>query len=138
MSKKQIVIVVAVIRNEAGDVLLAQRHQPEIPEIHGKWEFVGGGVDFGENPTNALIRECKEEIGVDVEVIRILPQVTSDIQKFDNGDELHVLALPYECKIISGNPKSTDVEIGEVKFFKLGEISKLDAFENIYRTIKLL
>ena len=82
--------------------------------------------------------EVLEEIGVEVEVLRLLPKVISDIQKFDNGDLLQVLVLSYECKIISGNPTSTDEEIGEVKFFPLEEIRNLDAFQNIYETIELL
>ena len=138
MAQKQSTIVVAIIRNDAGDVLLAKRNQPQTPEIHGKWEFAGGGVNFGEDPTDSLKREVREEIGIDVEVGRLLPKVISDIQKFDNGDELQVLVLSYECRIISGVPKSTDEEVGEVKFFSIDEIKKLDAFKNVYETVKLL
>ena len=138
MAQKQSTIVVAIIRNYAGDVLLAQRNQPQTPEIHGKWEFVGGGVDFGEDPIDSLKREAREEIGVEIEVIKLLPKVISDIQKFDNGDELQVLVLSYECLIISGVPKSTDDEVGKVKFFPVDDIKKLDAFKNIYETVKLL
>jgi len=138
MAQKQSTIVVAVIRNNAGDVLLAQRNQPQTPEIHGKWEFAGGGVDFGEDPADSLKREVLEEIGVEVEVGRLLPKVISDIQKFDNGDELQILVLSYECRIISGVPKSTDGEVGEVKFFPVDEIKNLDAFKNIYETVELL
>jgi mutator protein MutT len=138
MAQKQVTIVVAVITNEKGEVLLAKRNQPQTQEIHGKWEFVGGGVDFAEDPIASLKREVMEEIGVEIEVRRLLPKVISDIQKFQNGDELQVLVLSYECKIISGNPTSTDAEIGEVKYFSLGGIKSLDAFKNIYETVKLL
>ncbi len=138
MAQKQITIVAAIIRNEKGEVLLAKRNQPETTEIHGKWEFVGGGVDFGEDPVASLKREVLEEIGVEVEVLRLLPKVISDIQKYDNGNRLQVLVLSYECKIISGIPKPTDAEIGQVKFFSLEEIKNLDAFQNIYETISLL
>jgi len=138
MPQKQIIIVVAVITNETGEILLAKRHQPETPEIHGKWEFAGGGVDFGEDPTEALKRECREEIGVEIEVVRLLPKIISDIQKFNNGDQWQVLVLSYECKIISGSPKPSDEEISEVKFFPIDEIQKLDAFKNIYETVTLL
>ena len=138
MNRRQIVIVAAIILNQKGEILLARRNQPETPEIHNKWEFAGGGVDFGEDPEVSIKREVKEEIGVEVEVIRLLPKIISDIQKFDNNDELQVLVLSYECKITSGIPKPSDPEVGEVKFFPLEEISKLDAFENIYETIKLL
>jgi len=138
MAQRQITIVAAVITNEKGEVLLAKRNQPQTPEIHGKWEFVGGGVDFGEDPVASLKREVLEEVGVEVEVLRLLPKVISDIQKYDSGDQMQVLVLSYECKIISGTPTSTDREIGEVKFFPLEKIKNLDAFQNVYETIELL
>jgi 8-oxo-dGTP pyrophosphatase MutT (NUDIX family) len=138
MSQKQITIVVAVITNDAGNVLLAKRNQPQTPEIHGKWEFVGGGIDFGEDPTESIKREAKEEIGVEIEVVRLLPKVISDLQKFNNGDEWQVLVLSYECRIISGIPKPSDKEISEVKFFPIDDIKNLDAFQNIHETIELL
>jgi 8-oxo-dGTP pyrophosphatase MutT (NUDIX family) len=138
MTKNQITIVAAVIINEEGEILLAKRNQPETPEIHGKWEFAGGGVNFGEKPEAAVKRETLEEIGLEVEVVRLLPTIISDIQKFNNGDSVQVLVLTYECKIISGVPKVSDPEIAEVKFFRVEEISKLDAFQNIYETIKFL
>jgi 8-oxo-dGTP pyrophosphatase MutT (NUDIX family) len=50
MGKNQITIVVAIIRNENGDVLLARRNEPGLKDAHDKWEFVGGGIEFGENP----------------------------------------------------------------------------------------
>lgn len=135
--QKQITIVVALITNEKGELLLAKRNQPEMPEIHNKWEFVGGGIDFGEDPTEALKREVREEIGVEVDVVKLLPKIISDIQKFDNGDELQVIVLSYECKITDGVPKSTDEEVGEIKYFALDEIKNLDAFRNIYEAVKL-
>lgn len=139
MERKQITIVVAVITNEKGEILLAKRNQPDSPEIHGKWEFVGGGVEFGEEPVAALKREVMEEIGVDIQVVRLLPKVISDIQNFADGGKLQVLAIAYECKIISGIPQANlEEEIGEVKFFPRAEISQLDAFKNIYQTLDLL
>ncbi len=138
MEQKQITIVAAVITNEKGELLLAKRNQPQTPEIHGKWEFAGGGVDFGEDPVSSIKREVLEEIGVEIKVVRLLPKVISDIQKFNNGDQLQVLVLSYECKITSGTPNPTDNEIAEIKFFPLDEIKNLEAFKNIHETVDLL
>jgi mutator protein MutT len=138
MAQKQITIVTAVIRNEKGEALLAKRHQPETPEIHGMWEFVGGGINFGETPANAIIREIKEEIGVEAEIVKLLPEIISDTQKFESGDEIQFLILSYECKIISGEVKPTDTEIAETKFVPLNEVKNYKAFNNIYQTINFL
>ncbi|MFI6325265.1 (deoxy)nucleoside triphosphate pyrophosphohydrolase [Nonomuraea sp. NPDC050556] len=60
-----IVVVAAVIVSE-GRVLAAQRAEP--PSLAGGWEFPGGKVDPGESDQQALVRECQEELGVEVEV----------------------------------------------------------------------
>jgi 8-oxo-dGTP diphosphatase len=59
------IIVGAAIISE-GRVLACERALP--PEMAGKWEFPGGKVDPGETEEEALVRECQEELGVDVAV----------------------------------------------------------------------
>jgi 8-oxo-dGTP diphosphatase len=60
----KIVLVSAVALIDAdGRVLLAQR--PEGKSMAGLWEFPGGKVEDGETPEAALIRELKEELGID-------------------------------------------------------------------------
>lgn len=51
---------------EGGRLLAAQRAGP--PEMAGGWEFPGGKVDPGESDQEALIRECREELGVGIAV----------------------------------------------------------------------
>jgi 8-oxo-dGTP diphosphatase len=61
------VIVAAVIIID-GRVLAAERSAP--PEVAGRWEFPGGKVEPGESDAEALARECREELGIRVEVGR--------------------------------------------------------------------
>ncbi|AQZ68791.1 DNA mismatch repair protein MutT [[Actinomadura] parvosata subsp. kistnae] len=61
-----IVVVAAVIVADGGRVLAAQRAQPAA--LAGGWEFPGGKVDPGESEAAALVRECREELGVEVSV----------------------------------------------------------------------
>ena len=139
MEQKQITIVVAVIRNNKGEILLARRNSPEIPNAHNKWEFVGGGIDFGEDPIDALKRETKEEAGVDVEVIRLLPKIISETEILEEGKETQVIIISYECKIIGGELKAgLDQEIAELKFVPIEEVKNYNAFKNIPETLNLL
>lgn len=61
-------VVAAVIVATGGRVLAAQRAEPAA--LAGGWEFPGGKVDPGESDEAALVRECREELGVEVAVGR--------------------------------------------------------------------
>jgi 8-oxo-dGTP diphosphatase len=58
------IVVAAVIVGPGGQVLAAQRAAP--PALMGGWEFPGGKVDPGESELDALVRECREELGVEI------------------------------------------------------------------------
>ncbi len=60
----QIVVAGALIRD--GMLLVAQRDRP--PELAGRWELPGGKAAPGESDSDALVRELREELGVDVAV----------------------------------------------------------------------
>ena len=59
-----IIVGAAIIAD--GRVLACERAEP--PEMAGRWEFPGGKVEPGEGEVDALVRECDEELGVQVDV----------------------------------------------------------------------
>ncbi|MFF7166087.1 (deoxy)nucleoside triphosphate pyrophosphohydrolase [Streptomyces sp. NPDC008086] len=67
--KEQIVVGAALL--DAGRLLAARRSAPE--GLAGRWELPGGKVEPGEAPEVALVRELREELGVDAEVVERLP-----------------------------------------------------------------
>lgn len=60
-----VVVGAAIIKD--GRLFAAQRAQPA--ELAGGWEFPGGKVDPGESDEDALVRECAEELGVQVKLV---------------------------------------------------------------------
>ncbi|MFI9387850.1 (deoxy)nucleoside triphosphate pyrophosphohydrolase [Kutzneria sp. NPDC052558] len=62
----QIVVATAIVRN--GQVLAQQRAYPSADA--GRWEFPGGRVEPGESEESAVVRECREELCVEVSVGR--------------------------------------------------------------------
>ncbi len=122
---KQIIIVIAVIRNDAGELLMSRRIDPDFPEAHNTWEFVGGKIEFNETPENAVLREVKEETGLDVEILRLLPKIETNVWDKQDGDKVQVFILSYECRITGGKlytPEKYDSKIAELRFVKLEEV----------------
>lgn len=138
MEFKQITAVCALIVNENGMILIAQRHEPERPEMHGKWELVGGGIEFGEHPETTIIREVREEIGVNIKVLKLFPKIFIATAKSTSGENYHVTMITYECKITSGQPKPSDPEISNVRYVPPSEIKNMNAFDNLKEIASLL
>ena len=63
-STKIVEVAVAILQKPDGSFLLAQR--PPGKEYAGYWEFPGGKVEAGETPRDALVRELREELGIEV------------------------------------------------------------------------
>ncbi len=82
--------------------MLSQR--PLKKHLSGLWEFPGGKVEIGETPENALIREVKEELNIDISQKCIAPLTFSE---FDYKD-FHLLLLLYICRKWEGNPQSME------------------------------
>jgi len=66
-------VAVAVITDDKHQVLIARR--PTHTTHAGMWEFPGGKLEINESPTSALIREVKEEVGLDVKRYEYLGEV---------------------------------------------------------------
>ncbi|WP_105968233.1 (deoxy)nucleoside triphosphate pyrophosphohydrolase [Streptomyces geranii] len=66
----RIVVVGAALLRD-GHLLAARRSAP--PELAGRWELPGGKVEPGEAPEDALVRELREELGVDAEPVERVP-----------------------------------------------------------------
>ena len=64
MTKPLVLVVACALIDPDGRVLIAQR--PEGKQLAGLWEFPGGKIEPGETPEEALVRELKEELGIDV------------------------------------------------------------------------
>ncbi|GAA1704955.1 (deoxy)nucleoside triphosphate pyrophosphohydrolase [Microbacterium sediminicola] len=93
-------VVAAVIRD--GERVLVCRRAPHIGQS-GRWEFPGGKVEHEEDPVEALVREIREELDVD---IRVTGHITTDDTHV--GDRIIRLAC-YEAVLIGSHPTgSTD------------------------------
>lgn len=86
--------VVAAIIIEKEKVFATQRGYGEFKD---GWEFPGGKIELGEIPEAAIVREIKEELDTEIEVVKLLDTVEYDYPQF------HLSMDCFICKIKSGD-----------------------------------
>lgn len=86
--------VVAAIIIEKEKIFATQRGYGELKD---GWEFPGGKIELGETPEAAIVREIKEELDTEIEVVKLLDTVEYDYPQF------HLSMDCFICKIKSGD-----------------------------------
>lgn len=98
------VSVGAFIINDKGEVLLMKRSQNAKNE-RGKWEAPGGAVEFGETLEEAIRREMREELGVEIEIKKQFPAKSEILV----ADKQHWVPTTFLVHIAKGNtPKNVE------------------------------
>lgn len=116
--REQVLVAAAVVLR-GGRVLLSQRKRGS--HLAGAWELPGGKVEPDEDPRDAVVRELREELGVEVIVGDIL-DVT-----FHRYPEKSVLLLFYEAALADGSPEPRAVDVADVRWAAASELRD-DAF----------
>lgn len=97
-----------IVFNEDGNVLLIQRgKQPR----KGEWSVPGGKVDWGETLEAALIREVKEETGIDIEILGLLDalDLIAPVDTDTGGaSDKHYVLIDYLARAIGGDLQAGD------------------------------
>jgi 8-oxo-dGTP diphosphatase len=102
MNRAVIKVAAAVIERDA-KILIGQRKRGD---SHGlKWEFPGGKVERGESPVAALVRELREELGIEAVVGRELVRYEHRYPR-----RTSILLIFYSVKEFSGEPSSLAFE----------------------------
>ena len=97
--KPLLLVVACALVDLDGRVLLARR--PEGKKMAGLWEFPGGKLNPGETPEAALIRELKEELGIDVAAACLAPFAFAS----HAYDSFHLLMPLFICRRWKGSPR---------------------------------
>jgi mutator protein MutT len=114
LSSPSIVEVAIAVVHRDGQVLIARR--PEGTHLAGLWEFPGGKVEAGETPAQCLVRELREEMGIDVEVGAPYERLEFVYP------ERHVRIHPFACRLLAGEPQPHGcAELRWVRPAELGE-----------------
>jgi 8-oxo-dGTP pyrophosphatase MutT (NUDIX family) len=107
--------------DHAGRLLLV-RHAGH----HDGWGVLGGAIDVGESPAEAAIRETREEIGVEVRLVRLMDVLGGpDYEvRYPNGDRTAYVTAVYEAAIVGGTVVLGD-ELSDAAWFFPAELSTL-------------
>ncbi|WP_245811707.1 NUDIX domain-containing protein [Paraburkholderia megapolitana] len=113
--------VAAVIHDHTGRLLLQEKSSGEA------WSLPAGGVELGESPQEAIIREVMEETGYAVEIHRILGVFGGHTFRYTypSGDQVEYMVTLFQCKIIGASGIPTDSETKSTRYFDRRDMPEL-------------
>jgi 8-oxo-dGTP pyrophosphatase MutT (NUDIX family) len=127
--------VTACVFDDAGGMLLL-RHADG-----ARWATPGGAIEPGESPTEAVVRECREETGLFVRPVELLGVFSGPAYEmtYDNGDRVQYVMTSFRCEVIGGELAPDGVEVTEARYVEAREWQNLsvprwahDAFPVLY------
>jgi 8-oxo-dGTP diphosphatase len=102
-----LLVVAAALYHRDGRILIAER--PPGKHMAGRWEFPGGKVAAGESEADALARELREELGVEVAASRPFMRLTHSYQAASGGDrDMDVELSMWIVESFAGEPQGLD------------------------------
>ncbi len=135
---KIIPVAIAIIHKENRFLLTERKgNDPDEMQFCTVWHYPGGQVEFGETVEEALHREIKEELNLDILIEKQLGSVYSAIRPLWQG-----ILIPYICKIVGKEEIKLDHEslnVGWYTFEEINVLKKLPFVQEMTDTaIKLL
>lgn len=112
--------VAAVILNESNQLLLQKKSD-------GSWSLPAGMIEPGESPSQAVIREVREETGLAVEVERVLGVFGGEGFGFayPNGDQVEYTVIMFKCQQTGQFAEDLDEETSELAWFSKSDMPTL-------------
>lgn len=130
----------ALCQDEARRVLLARLTYPELKAGH--WTLPGGGIDFGEAPTEAVLRELTEKTGLIGEIVS-LAGVASWVRlgpvAGGLGDDFQAIQIIYRVSVTGGSLRDElDGSTDAAAWFTREELESLPIVELVEIGLRLL
>ncbi|MFC7612292.1 NUDIX domain-containing protein [Actinokineospora soli] len=114
--------VVCAVRDEAGRVLLIHKVDNDL------WALPGGGHEPGESIVDTVVREVREETGVEVEVVGFVGTYTNPrhVMAYDDGEVRQQFSLCFLGRQIGGSPREDGTESKEVRWVRPEDVPGLN------------
>ncbi|CBG72637.1 putative NUDIX hydrolase [Streptomyces scabiei 87.22] len=121
----------AVVRDDAGRLLLIHKTDNDL------WALPGGGHDIGERIADTVVREVREETGIDVEIDNIVGLYTDPqhVLAYDNGEVRQQFSICFRAHPVSGSLR-TSSESKEVRWIDPADLDGLDIHPSMMLRIR--
>jgi ADP-ribose pyrophosphatase YjhB (NUDIX family) len=121
----------AVVLDEAGRILLHRRDDNEL------WSIPGGGMEVGERIADTVVREVREETGLEVEPEAIVGIYSNPqhVVEYGDGEIRQQFSVCFACRLVGGVLAISDESL-EVGFFTPAEIEAMPVHESIRLRIR--
>ena len=112
---------VGAIIAQDGNVLLVRRANPP---LQGQWSIPGGLVEIGETTKEAVIREVREETGLQIDPVQLVEVFELILRDQEARVQYHYVLIDYLCRVLSGEaiPGS---DVSEVRWANCYELESL-------------
>lgn len=132
--EQPVVGVGAVIIKNRQIVLIKRGNEPS----KGKWTIPGGLVELSESPETAVVRETKEETGVEASNPQLI-DVVNNVDLDEVGKvKYHYIIIDYLVQVVSGNAQAAS-DAQELRFVSFDEVENLDlttSFRSFFKNNK--
>ena len=118
--------IAAIVLDEQGRVLLHRSVED------GQWHTIGGVMDPGEEPADTVVREVREETGLECVPERLCWVGATPVVRYANGDEMLYLALVFRCRLVGGELRVADDESLDVGFFAPDALPELPPYQQAF------
>jgi 8-oxo-dGTP diphosphatase len=118
---------------ERGRVVLVKRgHLP----LLGEWSIPGGALELGETVREAVIREAREETGLDVEPMALLGVYDRVVRDENGGVRYHYVLVDFLCRRVSGELRAAS-DCEEAQWFAAQEAADILSREDTQEVVRL-
>jgi 8-oxo-dGTP pyrophosphatase MutT (NUDIX family) len=110
-----------VVVDDHGGILLHRRADS------GLWSLPGGAMDVGESIAQTIVREVKEETGLEIDVVRLIG-IYSDprhVIAYSDGEVRQQFSVCFACRVVGGRLRKSD-ESHELRFFSADQMDSID------------
>jgi 8-oxo-dGTP diphosphatase len=128
-TRPYLAVSAAIFRN--GRVLIVRRGRPP---AHGLYTLPGGGVELGETLEEAIIREVREETGLEIAPLELVGFRQAIVRDADGQVERHFVILPFAARWIQGEV-SLNEELAEARWLTSAGLAGLKTTEGLAQIV---